>query len=89
MTDAGAQALNSVLFGKRVTIQPVDARPYLVDGVIVADDEWQPVVLLPARAANLSAKNGLFHVPEAWLAASKLRSSCQVLTPSADCRSMH
>jgi hypothetical protein len=33
----------------------------------LADKDWAPIVLLPARAANISTKNGLLRVPEEWL----------------------
>src|SRR5690242_5870455 len=47
LSEAGAQALNQVLYGFRVAVEHVDASPYLEEGGVLANDDWQPVVLLP------------------------------------------
>ena len=84
MTDAGAQALDAVLDGKRVAAEVVDVLPYLSEGGGLKDDEWQPVVLLPARQANMSAKNGLFRVPRELLTPEHMLPSWKVLNPAGE-----
>jgi hypothetical protein len=59
MTEAGAAALGSVIFGARLAIQPIDVRPYFLEGRVIEDENWWPIVLLPASAANLRAPNNL------------------------------
>src|SRR5262245_40222767 len=76
MTEAGAQALNDVLYGSRVAVEIVNVLPYFLDGGGLENDDWVPIVLLPASHANLSAKNGLFRVPK------ELLPSWKVLTPA-------
>jgi hypothetical protein len=54
MTKCGFEALRSVLKNRRVAVQYVSGFPYVFDGVYVDLDSWQPIVLLPVRAANLA-----------------------------------
>jgi hypothetical protein len=54
MTKCGFEALQSVLKNRRVAVQYVSGFPYVFDGVYVDLDNWQPMVLLPVRAANLA-----------------------------------
>jgi hypothetical protein len=53
MTEAGLAALEKVMIGRRVAVQLVSLLPYLFEDVLPDDPDWQPVVLLPAKAANL------------------------------------
>jgi hypothetical protein len=54
MTEAGGAALREVLRGHRVAVQFVNPLPYLIEGdPLPADADWQPTVLLPAKAANV------------------------------------
>jgi hypothetical protein len=53
MTKAGLEALRHVLNDRRVAVQYVSRFPYFFDGVEVDDENWQPVALLPVRAANI------------------------------------
>lgn len=53
MTKAGLEALRHVLNDRRVAVQYVNRFPYFFDGVEVDDENWQPVALLPVRAANI------------------------------------
>jgi hypothetical protein len=53
MTRSGYNALRRVLNGRRVALQYVSALPYLLEGLIVTEPNWQPVVLLPVRGANI------------------------------------
>src|SRR5437868_1480000 len=52
MTAAGAQALDNVMFGNRVAVEHVDVLPYVLEGGALKHEEWQPIVLLPAKEAN-------------------------------------
>jgi len=53
MTQAGLEALRSVLSSHRVAVQYVSGLLYFVDGAQVNADAWEPIALLPVRAANL------------------------------------
>jgi hypothetical protein len=53
MTEAGLEAFRSVLRNRRVAVQYVSRLLYIVDGVEVDADAWEPIALLPVRAANL------------------------------------
>jgi hypothetical protein len=64
MTEAGLTALLKVTRERRVAIQFVSMLPYLLDGCVIEDDDWQPIVLLPARAANVDSPNWLLRVPQ-------------------------
>jgi hypothetical protein len=57
MTEAGHDALRRVLNERRVALQCVTVLPYLYEGLVITDPEWQPVVLLPVRAANIDGQN--------------------------------
>ena len=83
MTEAGAQALHNVMFGHRVAVQPVSAQRYFLEGRPVKDEDWHPVVLLPARAANLYTPQGLFRVPEGLLTPAEIKPGWRPLAPDA------
>jgi hypothetical protein len=53
MTEVGYLALQRVLNDHRVAVQLVTSLPYLLEGICITDKTWQPIILLPARAANL------------------------------------
>jgi hypothetical protein len=53
MTEAGCKALRNVLNTRRVAIQYVSILPYLLADAMSSNENWQPFVLIPARAANL------------------------------------
>jgi hypothetical protein len=53
MSKAGCDALRCVLNDRRVAVQCVSALPYIVDDAGINDDNWQPIALLPIRAANM------------------------------------
>jgi hypothetical protein len=57
MTEAGDEALHSVLIARRVALQVVDVRLYLLSGARMAEGTLLPYVLLPARAANIETPN--------------------------------
>ena len=57
MTKAGYEALRRVLNERRVALQFVTVLPYLLEGLVITDPEWQPVVFLPVRAANIDGPN--------------------------------
>jgi hypothetical protein len=53
MTEAGLTALRKVIRGRRLAIQFVNVLPYFLEDCFIDDERWWPMVLLPARAANL------------------------------------
>jgi hypothetical protein len=53
MTEAGRTALRKVIRGRRVAVQLVNMLPYILEDCFIGDERWWPIVLLPARAANL------------------------------------
>jgi len=54
MTEAGFEALRKVIRGRRVAIQFVKPVLYfLMENCLFHNDQWWPIVLLPARAANV------------------------------------
>jgi hypothetical protein len=65
MTEAGYKALRLVLNEREVALQLVNALPYVFENVRLIDPDWQPAVLLPARAANIDGPNWAFRVPPA------------------------
>ena len=89
MSEAGYLALRKVLNGRRVALQLVNVLPYLLEGCVIKNDGWTPMVLLPAKAANLDAPNRLMRVPPehqkiiiARAAAERL-TGYRALTPSS------
>jgi hypothetical protein len=66
MTRCGFEALQSVLNNRRVAVQYVSYLLYFFDGVEIDVDGWEPIALLPSRAANLSTSKWDLRVsPEA------------------------
>lgn len=63
MTEAGLAALNNVTSEHRVAIQFVNVLPYLLENCIITRENWQPILLLPARAANIDTPNWLMRAP--------------------------
>ena len=53
MTEAGTKALRKVIRGRRVAVQLVDARLYILEGYSILGERCVPIVLLPATTANL------------------------------------
>jgi hypothetical protein len=66
MTEAGEAALHKVMHGRKVAIQFVNLQPYLMDGWLVQDEHWCPILLLPARAANLYTPNWLIRASQKY-----------------------
>ena len=64
MTEAGLAALNNVTSEHRVAIQFVNVLPYLLENCIITRENWQPILLLPARAANIDTPNWLMRAPD-------------------------
>jgi|tagenome__1003787_1003787.scaffolds.fasta_scaffold19234285_1 hypothetical protein len=79
MSEAGRQALNNVINGKRVAVEVVSGLVYLIEGRVLDDEDWQPIMLLPARQANVSAKKCLLRVPKALLKPGQMFPSGKVL----------
>jgi hypothetical protein len=86
VSQAGVAAFRKVMEERLVAIQYVSIVPYLFDGCVVPDEHWQPIVLLPAKAANMATPIGLIRWPEKFLARllkspSIKYSKHRVLTP--------
>jgi hypothetical protein len=64
MSKAGYAALSKVISGRRVAIQFVSVLPYILDDFLLSDDEWLPLVLVPAKAANLETPRRLLRTSE-------------------------
>ena len=65
LTKAGCDALRCVLYERKVALQLVNVIPYFLEDVRLLDPDWQPVVLLPVRAANIDGPKWSFRVPPA------------------------
>jgi hypothetical protein len=88
MTEAGHVALRKVMYERRVAIQFVNSLLYLLDGTIIENENWQPIVLLPASAANLETPNWLVrasprHRDHSMRRAAAQRNKGYRLLPSA------
>ena len=89
MSEAGFAALSKVISGRRVAIQFVNVLPYILDNVLLCDDDWLPSVLVPARAANLETPRRLLRTSEdcrKYLmkrAVADGKSGYRMLTPSS------
>jgi hypothetical protein len=89
MTEAGQAALRKIIYGKKVAVQFVTPQPYLLDGggCYLDREDWQPLMLLPASAANISAPNLLARLSPRCLdnctprTRSEKRSGVRLLTP--------
>jgi hypothetical protein len=85
MTKPGAEALRYVLEKRQVALQFVNVFPYVFENVRLLDPAWQPVVLLPRRAANFDGPLWPFRVPPALAPQMALRVAgddrYRVLTP--------
>jgi hypothetical protein len=87
MTEAGAAALRQVLYGRRVAIQSVSTLPYIFDNHVNLDKRWWPIVLLPAKAANLSSPTFLMRAKPEYQdysikKAAAVGQQYKLLTPS-------
>lgn len=88
MTEAGLLALRGVLRNRRVALQWVDVRPYLIENFVLENDDWRPALLLPANAANLDSPDRLLRVSPAYqqyclkTAAEEKLAGYRALTPA-------
>jgi hypothetical protein len=69
MSEAGYLALREVILERRVATQLVNALPYLFENCVIYNDDWVPMVLIPAKAANLAAPRRLVRLSESTLEA--------------------
>jgi hypothetical protein len=81
MSKVGSMALHDVIFGQRVTIQFVGFLNYMLEGPPLSNDNWVPIVLLPAKGANLYTSKILMRVPNALLVPEQMKPEWRVLTP--------
>jgi len=67
MTEAGNEALRKVMYERMVAIQSLlNKQPYRAEGFLLEDKNWLPIVLLPARAANLESPNWLIRASQGY-----------------------
>ena len=89
MTDEGCTALRHVLNNRQVALQFVNPLPYVLEDVRLIDPTWQPVVLLPVRAANIEGPNWAFRVPPAaahpFISGPGADGRHRLLVPATDC----
>jgi hypothetical protein len=89
MTKAGNEALRHVLRERKVALQFVNVFPYIFENVRLLDPAWQPIVLLPMRAANIDGPNWAFRVPPAavhpFLSRPGADGRHRALQPQAGC----
>ena len=87
MTEAGAAALRKVMHERKLAIQFVNILPYLAEGCLLENENWWPLVLLPARAANLNTPNWLIRASQGYRdyaiarAAAEGKTGLRPLTP--------
>jgi hypothetical protein len=77
MTEAGEAGLYKVMHGRKVAIQFVNLQPYLMDDFLVEDEHWCPIVLLPARTANLYTPNWLIRASQKYRDYSIARAAAE------------
>ena len=80
MTEAGLAALNNVTSERRVAIQYVSLLLYMLEDCIITDENWQPIVMLPARAANLETPNWLMRLPQDAMQTMEGKAGCRPRT---------
>lgn len=89
MTEAGEAALRKIIYGRKVAVQFVTPQPYLLDGggCYLDREDWQPLMLLPVHAANISTPSLLARLSPQSLkdavanAPSERRADVRLLTP--------
>jgi hypothetical protein len=80
MTEAGMLALKKVLRDRRVAVQLVNVLPYVLLGDFGCEN-WQPIVLLPAKAANLDSPKWLLRASPLFQGIAKQKPGWRVLAP--------
>ena len=65
---------------RRVAIQFINVLPYMLEDYIIQDENWQPIVLLPARAANMDTPNWLMRFPQAAVQIMQGKTGCRPRT---------
>ena len=64
-TSRQPKALDEVISRRRIAIQVLTTRvPYFADGLVLQSENWSPVVLVPARAANLDTPHRLMRTSQ-------------------------
>lgn len=81
MTEAGEKAFEQVVHERRVAVQFVSLLPYLLEDCLINDDNWRPIVLLPARAANLSSPKFLVRASQDYVEVALGKPGWQLLEP--------
>lgn len=83
MTEVGLTALRKVMSGRRVAVQYVSPLPYILEDCFIADEGWWPIVLLPARAANLDTPRWHVRCSQAYRDYCIAKPGHRPLTPTA------
>jgi hypothetical protein len=85
MTEAGVAALRRVLSQRSVALEHVSLVIYLVDGHLSPRAGWIPMVLLPAKDANVETERWLMRMPKGVLdSLPRAAKSCyRLLQPDA------
>ena len=81
MTEAGSAALHKVMYGRRVAVQFVSPQPYFLENSVLNEEHWRPIVLLPARAANLDGPKWLVRGSQYCLAIARATPGWRPLKP--------
>jgi hypothetical protein len=82
MSEAGVGALSKVMRGRRVAIQFVNSLLYVLEGRFTDNENWQPIVLLPARAANLDSPRCLLRASQDYVAIALDTPGWRLLKPA-------
>jgi hypothetical protein len=80
MSEAGYSALRKIINGRRVAIQFVSALPYILDSspaYCPIYDDWQPTMLLPAKAANLETPRCLIRASDGYRSHTMRRAAAE------------
>jgi hypothetical protein len=83
MTEVGTLALQQVLFGNKVAVEFTTPLIYLLlEGRYLNCENWCPVLLYPAKAANVRTPQGLLYLPKQFLKPEMMRPRWERITPA-------
>lgn len=83
MTEAGTLALQRVLFANKVAIEFTTPLIYLVlEGRCLQCENWCPILLYPAKAANVRTPQGLLYLPKQFLKPEMMRPRWERIIPA-------
>jgi hypothetical protein len=86
MTKAGLAALKMVVSKRKVAVQRVSVAIYLLEERVLENEYWMPLVLLPARGANMDTPHWLMRCSPSSLkelaSMTELEGRYRLLSPS-------